>query len=50
MDWFSVHLATRAPESLDSEAQLDGAGDRLMDLWGEGGGAGRVGRLLSRQP
>ena len=34
MDWFSVHLATRAPESLVSEAELelDVAGDRLMDL------------------
>ena len=32
MDWFSVHLATRAPESLVTEAELDGAGDRLMDL------------------
>ena len=32
MDWFSVHLATRAPESPASEAELDGAGDRLMDL------------------
>jgi hypothetical protein len=32
VDWFSVHLATRAPESLVSEAELDGAGDRLMDL------------------
>ena len=32
MDWFSVHLATRAPESLISEAELDVAGDRLMDL------------------
>ena len=32
MDWFSVHLATRAPESLVGEAELDGAGDRLMDL------------------
>jgi hypothetical protein len=32
VDWFSVHLATRAPESLVSEAELDIAGDRLMDL------------------
>ena len=32
MDWFSVHLATRAPESLISEAELDVAGDRLMGL------------------
>ena len=32
MDWFSVHLATRAPGSLISEAELDVAGDRLMDL------------------
>ncbi len=32
MDWFSVHLATRAPESLISEAELDVAGDRLMEL------------------
>jgi hypothetical protein len=32
VDWFSVHLATRAPESLISEAELDVAGDRLMDL------------------
>lgn len=32
MDWFSVHLATRAPESLIGEAELDIAGDRLMNL------------------
>ncbi len=32
MDWFSVHLATRAPESPVSVAELDEAGDRLMDL------------------
>jgi hypothetical protein len=32
VDWFSVHLATRAPESPVSEAELDVAGDRLMDL------------------
>ena len=32
MDWFSVHLAARAPGSLISEAELGAAGDRLMDL------------------
>jgi hypothetical protein len=32
VDWFSVRLATRAPGSLISEAELDVAGDQLMDL------------------
>jgi hypothetical protein len=32
VDWFSVHLATRAPGSLIGEAELDVTGDRLMDL------------------
>ena len=32
MDWFSVHMSTRAPETLIGEAELDVAGDRLMDL------------------
>ena len=32
MDWFSVHLATRAPETHIGGTELDVAGDRLMDL------------------
>ena len=32
MDWFSVHMSRRAPETLIGEAELDVAGDRLMDL------------------
>ena len=32
MDWSSVHLATRAPDTHIGETDLDVAGDRLMDL------------------